>query len=187
MEKMENPEIDDDQLAAIHLIQGHFSLRGLAEAYAIARFISRACPNPRLSLVGITELLLNAIEHGNLGISYEEKTQLQKDNNWIPEIERRLSLAENQNKYVDVNVERKEKEQELHIRIVDQGSGFDWRQFLEPDEVKDETKQASNQETVKPSRTSTHGRGIPMARGLAFSRLEYFGKGNEVLGVISLV
>jgi hypothetical protein len=38
---------------------------------------------------------LNAVEHGNLGISYVDKGKLIENDTWRMEIERRLSLPEN--------------------------------------------------------------------------------------------
>lgn len=150
------------------LLTAQFKFRLLQEAYAIANFLAEACPNPRLAIVGISELLINAVEHGNLGITYEEKTKLQVENQWIPEIERRLSLEENKNKFVSVDFTRLDTE--LHIRVTDEGQGFDWHKFVQPAEKS----------------SITHGRGIPIAKNVAFSKLQYFGKGNEVLGIIEL-
>jgi hypothetical protein len=37
----------------------------------VATILANACPDPDSAVVGLTELLLNAVEHGNLGITYE--------------------------------------------------------------------------------------------------------------------
>jgi len=60
---------------------------------------------------------------------------------------------------------------ELRIAIRDDGAGFDWRRYIEPD----------------PNRIfGTHGRGIAIARRLTFDALEYRGNGNEVTGRITV-
>lgn len=152
---------------ATFLQEGQFRFQSFSEAQIVAEFIASACHTPRLALLGISEIFFNAIEHGNLNLSYEEKSELQKQNKWIEEIERRLSLPENQHKFVQVDFSKKENE--IHIKVTDQGPGFDWKPF---EEIKQEERMRS------------HGRGISIAKNLAFSRLEFLGKGNQVLGVI---
>lgn len=148
-----------------------FRFQKIEDAHVVANFLASACPNPRLAVIGIVELIMNAIEHGNLGISYEEKTQLQKEGKWAAELDHRFALPENKGKYVEVEFKRVsiEQKEELHIRIKDQGEGFDWQNF----------------EKIPQEKTSQHGRGLTIAKSIVFSRLEFNEKGNEVLGVIS--
>jgi len=156
--------------AAMFLHQAHFQFRTLQDAHIVAQFLAHTCPNARLALMGITEIFINAIEHGNLAITYDEKTELQQEEeDWIGAIEKRLNLPNNIDKYVDVYFLR--TEQELQIRVVDQGQGFDWKKYQ-----------------CMPAQRSldSHGRGIMMARNLAFNRIEFSESGNEVLCVISL-
>ena len=54
-----------------------------------------ACPDPEAVIIGLTELLVNAVEHGNLGITYEDKTALNAAGTWDTEVRRRLALPEN--------------------------------------------------------------------------------------------
>lgn len=151
------------------LQEAEFKFRNLSEAQAIANFVAEACPSPRIVVVGISEMLINAVEHGNLSISYKDKTTLHDQDKWLQEIEHRLDLPENNKKYVQVFFKR--FKDHIKLRIIDQGDGFDWKKFENPD----------------PSRAlDTHGRGIMMAKNLAFSDLEYFGDGNEVECTISL-
>ncbi len=156
-----------------------FRFRKIEEAQVVANFLASACPNPRLAVIGIVELIMNAIEHGNLGISYEEKTTLQKEGKWPAELERRLMQPENLDKYVEVefkrvpigsNQETTKGSEELHIRIKDQGQGFDWLNF----------------DKIPQEKTLQHGRGLTIAKSIVFSRIEFNEKGNEVLGVISI-
>jgi DNA-binding response OmpR family regulator len=158
-----------EEVPAHSLIEGKFAFRHLTDAHAVANFLSQACPNPRLAIVGISEILINAIEHGNLGISYEEKSHLQDRDLWLKEVERRLTLPENIHKSVEV--EYKKTEQEIRILVTDQGQGFNWTKFQNID-----SKRVFD----------NHGRGIVMAKSLVFERLEYHAPGNQVLCVISL-
>lgn len=146
-----------------------FKLRTLVEAQLVANLIAGECPNPCLAAVGITEMLINAIEHGNLGISYSEKTKLHEQEAWLPEIERRLQLRENLEKFVTVVFDKTASH--INIRIIDQGNGFNWRDFQTLD-----TKRVFD----------NHGRGIVMARSLAFESLIYHGNGNDVECIIPL-
>jgi anti-sigma regulatory factor (Ser/Thr protein kinase) len=150
------------------LISGHFRFRLLSEAMVLAEFLGKACPNPPLHSVGISEILVNAIEHGNLGITSEEKLLLQKENLWLSEIERRLQLPEHRNQYVNVEVTQSPSEMRLHVQ--DDGKGFNWKAF----------------KNVNANNESTQGRGILMAERLVFKSLEYSEKGNAVTCIISL-
>lgn len=151
------------------LVNALFHLKTLEEAQLVANLIAGECPNPRLAVVGITEMLINAIEHGNLGISYAEKTKLYEDEEWLNEIKRRSQLPENIDKFVKVSFDKTHSH--INIRITDQGNGFNWRDY----------------QTLDAKRVyDNHGRGIVMARSLAFESLIYHGKGNDVECIIPL-
>ena len=151
------------------LKQAEFSIRTVDDASQLASFIARACPNAEMVVMGISELLINAIEHGNLGLSYAEKSSLKRDDCWRPEIDRRAALATNIVKEVKLQFQR-----DMHsitLRVIDQGHGFDWQSFLE----------------IDPERAfDPNGRGIALARLLSFSTLIYEGGGNTAVATISL-
>jgi CheY-like chemotaxis protein len=148
------------------LEEGTFRFRSLGEAELLAVRLASATPDPEHAMP-IAELLMNAVEHGNLGISYEEKTQLVNGNMWVAEVERRLALPENAGK--DVLVRMKKERESLRIEIEDQGPGFDYEQYLRLDE----------------SRVfHNHGRGIAIAR--ASLNIEYLGTGSKVVVTIPL-
>lgn len=153
------------------LLYGKFHYKHLQEGNLLAQFFAKLCPNPRLAIVGISELLINAIEHGNLGIKSDEKAELQRRNVWLDEIERRLSLPEYKDKLVEVEYSRSKSE--IQIKVTDQGDGFDWQAY-------------ENQAVNPANRLASHGRGILMAKQLVFKKLEYSGRGNVVTGVIAL-
>lgn len=147
-----------------NLTHASFRFRTLNEARQLASFLAHLCPAPEAAVIGFAELLINAIEHGNLGISYREKGQLNSLGTWADEVERRLNLDEYKHRIATASFERFDNM--LVFRIHDQGNGFDWQSYLE----------------MSPDRAfDTHGRGIAMAKMLSFDEIEYQGKGNEVI------
>ena len=146
------------------MVESSFRFRTLDEATSLASYIANCFPQPEKAVFGLHELLINAVEHGNLGISYKEKTKLMFDYGWENEVERRLSLPEYCDKYAYVSF--KATEDSIAVHIKDEGKGFDWNQYLE----------------LSPERiTHPHGRGIATSRLMSFDSLEYLGNGNEVL------
>lgn len=158
-----NEELQEQNQSLMLLDSGNFHFRTLNESRILTTLIAAACPDPARVAPGLSEILINAVEHGNLGISYAEKSRLLAERNWEQEIEKRLEQAEYSNLYVSIKFSRNEKT--INIEVVDQGKGFEWEQYME----------------VSPERsTDVHGRGIAMAKLLSFDRLEYKGKGNHV-------
>jgi DNA-binding response OmpR family regulator len=142
------------------LVEGDFLFRTLEEAEQLAVIIANASPQPT-NVMGINEIFLNAVEHGNLGITYDDKTVLLEKGMWRQEVDRRLTLPENLAKKVEVHVER--RGDTMHVTIKDAGTGFDFKKYL----------------TFDPTRVfHTHGRGIAMVGH--DMRLEYLGNGNCV-------
>jgi len=148
---------------------GRFSYRTLDEAKALASLVASAFPDPAKVGVGVRELLVNAVEHGNLGISYEEKSRLLETDRLEEEAARRLALPQYAERYATVEIVRRPGS--ISLVVKDQGEGFDWKPYLE----------------FAPERAhDLHGRGIATARLMCFSKLEYRGKGNEVVATLDL-
>jgi hypothetical protein len=144
--------------------RGRFACRTLAECHDLAALLAHACPDPRKSGVGLSELMINALEHGNLGITYAEKTRLVEERRWAEEVERRQALPAFADRRVTVTVVRTDRA--LRFRIEDMGEGFDWRQYQE----------------ITPERLfDNHGRGIVLAKYEAFDRVRFEGRGNVVV------
>lgn len=151
------------------LQEARFTLSTIDQARDLGSMLASACPEPERVVVGLTELLFNAIEHGNLGITYEEKTRLDTREAWQAEVAARLALPENQHKKVEFLFERLPAE--IRFTIRDEGEGFDWRRYLQ----------------IDPGRVfDTHGRGIVMARAYSFSSVDYNDSGNEVVARVTL-
>ena len=143
------------------LEEGTFRFRTPEEAEQLAVMIASATPDPEHAMV-IAELLMNAIEHGNLGITYEEKGKLVEDDLWQAEVDRRLALPENANKNVVVRM--KKVDRNLQIEIEDQGTGFDFERYLRIDQSR---------------LFDNHGRGIAIA--MTMLKVQFLGTGNKVV------
>jgi hypothetical protein len=146
------------------LQQARFHIQTMDEAYDLALLVARACPDPERVAFGLNEIIMNGVEHGNLLISFDEKTQLQEADQWEEEIVRRQALSEHANKFVEVVFER--FLDKIQLTVTDQGPGFDWCEY----------------ENIQADRLlDSHGRGIAMAKALSFDHLEYQGNGNHVV------
>lgn len=146
------------------LMEGKFHFRTLAEGDYLAVRIANASPIPEKALV-ISEIISNSVEHGNLDITYEEKSGLIAEGKWITEVERRLQDPAHANKFVSLEFRRHPNK--ITVLVEDQGSGFDFGQYLSFDE----------------SRVfDNHGRGIAMTR--LYLDLQYLDSGNKVLVTI---
>ena len=146
----------------ISLMQaGTFHFKTIEQANSLATVIANAFPEPAKVVLGLSELMINAVEHGNLGITYKEKSLFMKEKKLAAEIQHRLEL--NPQKYVQVNFCR--SDEKLSVNINDQGKGFDWQKYMKAD--------ASRAH-------DSHGRGIMMANMLSFDAIEYLGNGNTV-------
>lgn len=141
----------------------------LEDVAALVPVLAAMCPVPDVVAPGLSDLMVNAVEHGNLGVTYQEKSLLKWEGDWEGEINRRLSLPQFSRRYATVLAER--GEDSVQFTITDQGDGFDWQKFLnfDPDRAFD-----------------PNGRGIAMARMMSFASLEYQGKGNVVTAGVKL-
>ncbi|AMK77001.1 MULTISPECIES: ATP-binding protein [Methylomonas] len=150
------------------LRKAEFSFRTLNEIKGLTALLADLSCKPEKVATGLSELLLNSVEHGNLGISYQEKTELVSQGRWRQEIESRLYQPEYEDKFVHVKVFREPSRTTFTIK--DQGKGFDSSSFL----------------TFSPERaTDLHGRGIALSRMLSFDSLEYLGNGNQVIASVN--
>lgn len=149
--------------------QGQFIFKRISEARSLASLLANATPNPSKVVLGLSELMINAVEHGNLGITYDEKTVLHESSSLTDEIERRLDDSA----YRDRNAMLKFRQSpnKVVFEIIDEGDGFEWEKYMDTD----------------PERAfDNHGRGIMMANKLSFDTLEYCGKGNHVIATFNL-
>lgn len=145
-----------------------FHYRSLPEAESLACFIANCYTDAERVVSGLAELLINAVEHGNLGIGYEEKTRLLNEGTWRDEIIRRADLPEHKDKLIEVVLRRKANG--VYVKIYDGGKGFEWRKYMD----------------IDPARAQdNHGRGIAQANAISFDRVSFNDKGNEVTAFVS--
>lgn len=168
--RLELNRLDTDITGVLAMArQGRYQFRSPDEARRLAAMLARLCPENSGVAMGLAELMLNAVEHGNLGISYAEKGELLASDNWQEEIERRLAAPELGRRRAEIEFVREGTH--LRFTIRDEGAGFAWRDYLAMD----------------PARAfDSHGRGIALARQLAFASMEYQGIGNVVTATVPL-
>lgn len=108
----------------------------------------------------LMELLLNAVEHGNCKIGYEEKTKwLSEGKNMLDLIALKSKNPEAAGKKVYIAYEISTLRTRISVR--DDGDGFDWRKRLSGD-----------------LQAGLHGMGIKLAESFV-SSIQYNAKGNE--------
>ena len=155
----------EEARAVMNLIEhATFRFRTLEEARALAGACAALCEEADLVGMGLAELLVNAIEHGNLGISFHEKSELLAAGRWEEEVAARARRPENLDRAAELECRREGRCVAFSIR--DRGPGFAWEPYLTLDETR----------AFRPN-----GRGIALARNIAFRTLEFRGCGNEVV------
>ena len=145
-----------------------YDYRTLDEAKCLARELSGfACDTSRLFL-GLLELMVNAVEHGNLEIGFDAKASLLARDAWEEEINRRLKLKRYAGRRA--TVEMTYLDQGLSFTVANQGAGFDPAPFLS---------------TPVHEQCGPNGRGLWLAKTLAFQTLSFDASGCCVQAVFS--
>ncbi len=116
--------------------------------------------------VALQELLMNAIEHGNLHITSDEKNHALMEDTYDQLLHERRKMPEYRHRRVRLSYSHDLTRGVVEFRIIDEGQGFDWQAMLGRD--------ANQLLTMIGS-----GRGIFLVRTL-IPNLSYFGNGNEV-------
>lgn len=113
--------------------------------------------------VGLSEMLTNAIEHGNLNITGEDKLHATEDGTYYELVNKKLS----DKKYTDRRVTffYKIDPEGIIMEIEDEGNGFKVDELPDP--------------TDPESLLKLHGRGILITR-MYFDEVSYNDKGNKV-------
>ena len=141
---------------------------GAASYYSIINQITLqlpilVAPEDILNLkIGIEEMITNAIEHGSLGISFEEKSQAIKEGRLAELVTVRTEEARRAGRKVFIG--SRLSLELFEVTIHDQGQGFDWRKLP----------------AVAPENLLAYnGRGIFLTK-IYFDEVEYNEAGNQV-------
>ncbi|HLP43218.1 MAG TPA: ATP-binding protein [Fibrobacteria bacterium] len=122
-------------------------------------------------ILGLSEIINNAIEHGSLGITFEEKSNALKASRFYPLAIERSHKEPYKDRVVTIRSRVFPTLRRIEYFVADQGSGFDWRSLPDPKD--------------KSNLLNRNGRGIMMAR-YAFDEMIYNEVGNEVTLVVNL-
>ncbi len=134
---------------------------------AATTLAQRGLVDPDLKMhlqLALSELIINGVEHGNCGITYEEKSAfLEKGRSVVDLVAEKCKDPHIRAKRVFFEWEIQTEGTRFVIR--DEGEGFDVKGL--------------SAKLKREGSYALHGRGILMARGIA-TKLSYNGKGNEV-------
>lgn len=119
--------------------------------------------------LALREILLNAVEHGNLEVSFQEKTDATERGSLDGLLAQRLDDPVLSARQVFVDVTR--TEEQIHVLVKDQGRGFDWRSIPDP--------------TDPANLLRSHGRGVLLAH-LSVDELSFNDAGNQVTLVLKM-
>ena len=130
---------------------------------------NRISDDDRFSLqMTFSELVTNALEHGNLEIDYATKTEwLGKGGNMIQLIQKRAIDPRFAKRRIKISYDISRTASKFSI--TDDGNGFDWRSYMSKTEADE---------------NMLHGRGISLSKSVV-QALTYNDKGNEVTFTIA--
>ncbi len=137
-------------------------------AYRMTRNLKRYFDSDSVELMrmALVEMIVNAIEHGNLEISYNEKTDALKRGNYFDFVKTRQANPSYRDR--QVRIQYAITPDEARYTIGDDGFGFDHKEFFKRD-IADVNLE------FKP-----HGRGVFLASRI-FDEVLYSDRGNQVL------
>ncbi len=136
-------------------------------SHRITRNLTRYMDQKEVNMVRIAvrEMIINAIEHGNFEISFEDKTEALYNDDYFKILAMKQKDT-NFNKRT-VEIEYRITPERAEFSIIDQGKGFDHRKVIKKlNEANDEML--------------AHGRGIMMATNV-FDEIKFNNKGNQVV------
>lgn len=112
--------------------------------------------------LAIYESLINALEHGNLGITYSEKTRLLAENRYLDRLRELCQLPEHRHKKIIVECQVDDGWSVLSIQ--DEGNGFSVEEL---------------EEKLNFEKTDTHGRGLFLIHRV-INRVSFNETGNKI-------
>ena len=157
---------------AISLMENcKFRFRTPEDVEKLVPLLARLFPHPGRAVTGIAELMLNAIEHGNLEIGHELKADWVARGIYRSELARRLATPPFSALWAEVIVNK--RDDGVMIVIMDQGCGFCWQNLVH------------NEPAPAEAAADPDGRGRAIARDIGFDRLRFSHLGNQVTAFVS--
>jgi DNA-binding response OmpR family regulator len=157
---------------AVSLLENcKFRFRTPEDIEKLVPLLARLFPHPGRTAAGIAELMLNAIEHGNLEIGHERKADWVARGIYRAELAKRLATPPFSARWAEVSITK--REDGVMIVIMDQGCGFCWQNLVA-------SEPSRSGAIIDPS-----GRGIATAREVSFDRLRFNHQGNQVTAFVS--
>lgn len=122
-------------------------------------------PQPQLVELSLAlrEVVLNAVEHGNLGLTFAEKARALEQGTLPQVLADRAGRPPYAQRQVRLTVRR--LVDALEVEVADEGGGFDWQALPDP--------------TDPDNLLAAHGRGVLLAQ-LSVDRLTFNAEGNRV-------
>jgi DNA-binding response OmpR family regulator len=133
--------------------------------YIINQAVTNAsvvCPDVPMLKMALGEVLLNAIEHGNLNITMKEKSAAMAKDAYPDLLRKRMHNPRYAGRVVSLHVSMTQGK--LTYRVIDQGKGFDHKSLFKRD----------------PHTSVGSGLGLFVTKSF-FTRLSFRGQGNEVV------
>ncbi len=151
-----------------HLIIENYFITAEDISHRITRNLAKHMDHKKVYIlrIALREIIINAIEHGNFHISFEEKGQLIDNDNYFSFMAERQQDPKYKNRRVQIIYSM--DSQKVTYQIIDQGDGFDHKKIL-----------LGESANVK-GKLLGHGRGISMAKN-CFDEVNYNDKGNDVM------
>lgn len=131
--------------------------------------------SPMMVEMAINELIINALEHGLLKISYNDKTKLLQENKWDTYVAEQLSKVP-EDQFVTITCKLNKEADSMEISITDPGKGFSLDQGTTPKVVNKDPKSVGVDE--KPL-IAKHGRGIQLAKIVLGDKVRYSNDGKN--------
>ena len=162
-----------------HLLNRNFQIEFKSEFNKIPKIVDKVIVESFLDIddsvkvnieLGLVELITNAIEHGNLAITYHEKQKALNEGTLDELYQERVSNSKYRNRKIFVDFFTDNKI--VRWTISDEGDGFDWNLLPNP----------TDQDHI----LELSGRGVFISRFL-FDKVEFSGKGNVVTATKILV
>lgn len=162
-----------------HLLNRNFQIEFKSEFNKIPKIVDKVIVESFLDIddsvkvnieLGLVELITNAIEHGNLAITYHEKQKALNEGTLDELYQERVSNSKYRNRKIFVDFFTDNKI--VRWTISDEGDGFDWNLLPNP----------TDQDHI----LELSGRGVFISRFL-FDKIEYSGKGNIVTATKNLI